>query len=276
MGCEQSGFWPWGAIGEQEAGGCSPVLRPPGVRVLPSPSPPALSSLPPAPLLQPAEPHEEPWGCCVSCSSSEFYSAPLTLADRPQGMGQKDNCLQQFCPQLVSPSAFRAAQPGSYWLTNIIKFNSRHCEQGGGGGNSTFGGLLVPFDAPNRGEERRGAELCLWPRSPARLCGGGRGAGGSIHVPVTRAGCGAVLGARCPHAHTHTPAGAGTTPGSARANTAPPVLPPPPLRPRPPLGAAVLLRHPGTLLNLCPKIHGQDWRKSLAQEASQTLSEGVV
>lgn len=129
MGCEQSSFWPWGAIGEQEAGGCSPVLCPPGVHVLPSPSPPALSSLPPAPLLQPAEPHEEPWGCCVSCSSSEFYSAPLTLADRPQGMGQKDNCLQQFCPQLVSPSAFRAAQPGSYWLTNIIKFNSRHCEQ---------------------------------------------------------------------------------------------------------------------------------------------------
>lgn len=127
MGCEQSGFWPWGAIGEQEAGGCSPVLRPPGV--LPSPSPPAPSSLPPTPLLQPAEPQEEPWGCCVSCSSSEFYSAPLTLADRPQGMGQKDNCLQQFCPQLVSPSAFRAAQPASYWLTNIIKFNSRRCER---------------------------------------------------------------------------------------------------------------------------------------------------
>lgn len=103
---------------------------------------PVPSPLRPAPL---AEPREEPSGCrCVSCSSSERYSAPLTLADRPQGKGQKDNCLQQFCPQLVSPSAFRAAQPASYWLTNIIKFNSRRCEPGGGRGGEGEGTFGAP------------------------------------------------------------------------------------------------------------------------------------
>lgn len=121
---------------------------------------PVPSPLRPAPL---AEPREEPSGCrCVSCSSSERYSAPLTLADRPQGKGQKDNCLQQFCPQLVSPSAFRAAQPASYWLTNIIKFNSRRCEPGGGEGGrrrGNFWGPLLPFHAPNP-EWQWGAELC--------------------------------------------------------------------------------------------------------------------
>lgn len=80
----------------------------------------------------PAEPQKEPLVCCVSCSSSEFYSAPLTLADRPQGKGQKDNCLQQFCPQLVSPSACRAAQSARHCLTNSIKFNSTLLEGGGG------------------------------------------------------------------------------------------------------------------------------------------------
>ena len=102
----------------------------------------------PLPLLPPTEPRKEPLVCCVSCSSSEFYSAPLTLADRPQGRGQKDNCLQQFCPQLVSPSACRAAQPARHCLTDSIKFNSRCCE-GGCGGNETFGGRFFPFHPQN-------------------------------------------------------------------------------------------------------------------------------
>lgn len=121
---------------------CSPR---PFLALIPSSS----SPLRPVPL---AEPREEPSGCrCVSCSSSERYSAPLTLADRPQGKGQKDNCLQQFCPQLVSPSAFRAAQPASYWLTNIIKFNSRRWEWEGGGEwrKWNFWGPPLPFHAPN-------------------------------------------------------------------------------------------------------------------------------
>lgn len=99
---------------------------------IPSCSPSSLPLL--SPSCRPAEPQKEPLVCCVSCSSSEFYSAPLTLADRPQGKGQKDNCLQQFCPQLVSPSACRAAQPARHCLTNSIKFNLAAVRGGGEGG----------------------------------------------------------------------------------------------------------------------------------------------
>lgn len=123
---------------EPGLGGCSPAHR-----CIPEPIEWALgthrvfpcspSSPPPrSPSSSPTKPQKEPSVSCVSCSSSEFYSAPLTLADRPQGKGQKDNCLQQFCPQLVSPSACRAAQPARHCLTNSIKFNSRCCERGGG------------------------------------------------------------------------------------------------------------------------------------------------
>lgn len=150
-----AGGWPWTG-----AGGCSlshlhiPVSYP--LHSLLLPILPLLS-----PSSRPAEPRKEPLVCCVSCSSSEFYSAPLTLADRPQGKGQKDNCLQQFCPQLVSPSACRAAQPARHCLTNNIKFNSRCCEKEGGRGEKIkllrAASCLSTHKTPNCGEEKRGS-----------------------------------------------------------------------------------------------------------------------
>ena len=155
------------------------------------------SSLPPrSPSSRPAEPRKEPLVCCVSCSSSEFYSAPLTLADRPQGKGQKDNCLQQFCPQLVSPSACRAAQPARHCLTNSIKFNSCCCEQGGGARQKklNFWGLLLSFPCtkPEIEVGKRGrAKLSPRPCSLGGLWDGSRGAGASIPSPAAAPSCAA-------------------------------------------------------------------------------------
>lgn len=200
---------------------------------------PVPSPLRPAPL---AEPREEPSGCrCVSCSSSERYSAPLTLADRPQGKGQKDNCLQQFCPQLVSPSAFRAAQPASYWLTNIIKFNSRRCEPGGGGGGAKERELLGPpvaFPCP-KSRMAVGSRAVL----TALLQEGIHGDGASIAAPL--AGCSSVPGARCPHSWlepSQCPTG---------ARTAVPVLPSLSLCPQP--GTSQTQTHAGQPIGTQPK-----------------------
>lgn len=140
----------------------------------------------------PAEPQKEPLVCCVSCSSSEFYSAPLTLADRPQGKGQKDNCLQQFCPQLVSPSACRAAQSARHCLTNSIKFNSTLLEGGGGGTQRklNFWGPLLPFPCTKSETEvgKRGrAKL-----SPASWAGSGtssQGTSATIPGPTIAPSC---------------------------------------------------------------------------------------
>lgn len=173
---------------------------------IPSCSPSSLALL--SPSSRPAEPRKEPLVCCVSCSSSEFYSAPLTLADRPQGKGQKDNCLQQFCPQLVSPSACRAAQPARHCLTNNIKFNSRCCDKEGREGeaekNPTFGGRFS-FHAQNpklrRGKVRE-------PSSPARWdgsCGSGVACPrchrcAQLCPPLPPGRALSLAGAACPHA----------------------------------------------------------------------------
>lgn len=161
-GSATAGGWPWTAAARRilpvPPAQC-PVQCPP--LSIPSCSPSSLARL--SPSSRPAEPRKEPLVCCVSCSSSEFYSAPLTLADRPQGKGQKDNCLQQFCPQLVSPSACRAAQPARHCLTNNIKFNSRCCEKRGGGGAAEeikllgAASCLSTHRTPNRGRENRGS-----------------------------------------------------------------------------------------------------------------------